>query len=110
MAHMNRLQAIAVLASVTLSMTLEAANTLPRLHSSTDGRFILTADGKPFFYLADTAWELFHRLNRQDAAEYLRVRAQQGYTAIQAVALAELNGITDPNAYGKLPLIDRDSA
>jgi Protein of unknown function (DUF4038)/Putative collagen-binding domain of a collagenase len=110
MAHMNRLQAIAVLASVTLSMTLEAANTLPRLHSSTDGRFILTADGKPFFYLADTAWELFHRLNRQDAAEYLRVRAQQGYTAIQAVALAELNGITDPNAYGKLPLIDRDPA
>ena len=58
--------------------------------------------------MGDTAWELFHRLNRREAAEYLRVRAQQGYTVIQAVALAELDGITDPNAYGKLPLLDRD--
>ena len=27
---------------------------------------------------------------------------------VQAVALAELDGITDPNASGKLPLIDKD--
>ena len=67
----------------------------------------LHADGKPFFYLADTAWELFHRLNRKEAAEYLDTRAAQGFTVVQAVALAELDGITDPNAYGKLPLIDK---
>ena len=44
----------------------------------------------------------------QEALEYLDTRAAQGFTAIQAVALAELDGLTDPNAYGKLPLIDKD--
>lgn len=39
----------------------------PRLKVSDDKRFLVTADGKPFFYLGDTAWELFHRLTREDA-------------------------------------------
>jgi len=63
-----------------------------------------------FFYLGDTAWELFHRLNREEAVRYLDARAAQGFTVIQAVALAELDGITVPNAYGDLPLLDRDPA
>ena len=85
-----------------------AAAPLPRLKVCDNHRFLCTADGKPFFYLADTGWELFHRLNRKQAIEYLDTRAAQGFTAIQAVALAELDGITDPNAYGKLPLLDKD--
>src|SRR5579871_3429112 len=84
------------------------ATSLPRLKVSPDHRFILREDGAPWFYLADTGWELFHRLNRKEAADYLRIRAQQGFTVIQAVALAEFDGITDPNYYGKLPLTDRD--
>lgn len=83
---------------------------LPRLKVSENHRFLVTTDGKPFFYLADTAWELFHRLNREQAVEYLDLRAAQGFTAIQAVALAELDGITDVNANGDLPLVDRDPA
>jgi hypothetical protein len=85
-----------------------AAAPLPRLKVCENHRFLCTADGRPFFYLADTAWELFHRLDRRQAIEYLDTRAAQGFTAIQAVALAELDGVTDPNAYGKLPLIDKD--
>ena len=81
---------------------------LPKLKVSADRRFLVQADGRPFFYLADTAWELFHRLDRKDAAEYLKTRAAQGYTVVQAVALAELDGLADPNPYGKLPLIDKD--
>jgi hypothetical protein len=81
---------------------------LPKLGVSANHRFLVQDDGKPFFYLADTAWELLHRLDRKDAAEYLKIRAGQGYTAIQAVALAEFDGLTEPNAYGHLPLIDRD--
>ncbi len=69
-----------------------------------DGRFLCWEDGEPFFYLADTAWELFHRLDREEAALYLRERARQGFTAVQAVALAEFEGLTVPNAYGRLPL------
>ena len=30
---------------------------------SDNRRFLLDQFGKPFFYLGDTAWELFHRLN-----------------------------------------------
>ena len=81
---------------------------LPRVRVSESGRFLVTEDGRPFFYLGDTAWELFHRLTREDAVRYLQFRADQGYTVIQAVALAELDGLTVPNAYGDLPLVDRD--
>jgi hypothetical protein len=85
-----------------------AAAPLPRLKVCENQRFLCTADNQPFFYLADTGWELLHRLDRKQALEYLDTRAAQGFTAIQAVALAELDGITDPNAYGKLPLIDKN--
>ena len=37
-----------------------------------DGHYIVTEEGKPFFYLGDTAWELFHRLNREEADIYFR--------------------------------------
>jgi Protein of unknown function (DUF4038)/Putative collagen-binding domain of a collagenase len=77
---------------------------------SANGRFLLDRDGKPFFYLGDTAWELFHRSTRDDAETYLRDRAKKSFTVIQAVAIAEFDGDTVPNAYGHLPLVDRDPA
>ena len=46
---------------------LAAAAPLPKLKVSDNKRFLVTAAGEPFFYLADTAWELFHRLNRKEA-------------------------------------------
>ena len=98
------------LAAVAFVLTASAAQPLPKLKVSDNGRFLVTSDGKPFFYLADTAWELFHRLDRKQAIQYLDFRAAQGFTAIQAVALAELDGITVPNAYGDLPLIGKDPA
>ena len=39
---------------------------------SDNRRFLLDQFGKPFFYLGDTAWELFHRLNRDEADAYLQ--------------------------------------
>ena len=86
----------------------EAAEPRLPLLVSDDGHSLVREDGEPFFYLADTAWELFHRLNREDALYYLDKRAAQGFTAVQAVALAELDGLKDPNAYGHLPLVDLD--
>lgn len=81
----------------------QTRRTLPHLKVSDNQRFLVQEDGKPFFYLGDTAWELFHRLTREETAAYLKLRAQQKYTVIQAVALAELDGLTDPNAHGSLP-------
>lgn len=81
---------------------------LPKLKVSDNKRFLVTADGKPFFYLADTAWELFHRLDREQTSKYLKTRASQGYNVVQAVALAEFDGLNEPNAYGHKPLTDND--
>ncbi len=74
---------------------------------SANKRFLLK-EGKPFFWLGDTAWELFHRLNRTEADSYLKKRNEQGFTVIQAVVLAELDGLHTPNANGDLPLINDD--
>ncbi|MBE3068735.1 MAG: DUF4038 domain-containing protein, partial [Planctomycetes bacterium] len=41
------------------------------LKVSANRRFLVHADGTPFFYLADTAWELFHKLEREEADRYL---------------------------------------
>jgi Protein of unknown function (DUF4038) len=103
-----KLKLVAALCFIAVVATAQRGTTLPKLKVSADRHFLVQDNGKPFFYLADTAWELFHRLGRKDAAEYLKIRASQGYTAIQAVALAEFDGLVDPNAYGKLPLIDKD--
>ena len=78
------------------------------LKVSDNGRYLVFADGTPFFWLGDTAWELFHRLNREEANLYLEDRAKKGFTVIQAVALSELEGETRPNAYGEFPLIDKN--
>ncbi len=100
---------ISVLAlALGLGPPLAAAPALPRLKVSDNHRFLVTADGRPFFWLGDTAWELFHRLNREEAVRYLENRARLGFTVVQAVALAELDGLKDPNPYGHRPLIEND--
>src|SRR5712664_2608646 len=80
----------------------------PILKVSSNKHFLVYEDGKPFFWLGDTAWELFHRLNREEADQYLKTRSEQGFTVIQAVVLAEMDGLHVPNFYGEKPLIDDD--
>lgn len=81
---------------------------MQRIRVSANGRHFTTEDGDVFFWQADTAWELFHKLSLGDACHYLDVRASQGFNVVQAVALAELDGINTPNADGDKPLIDED--
>ncbi|HKS36611.1 MAG TPA: glycoside hydrolase family 140 protein [Verrucomicrobiae bacterium] len=98
----------AVLWAVTFSFGASGNIVLQRLRVSDNGRFVVYEDGKPFFWLGDTAWELFHRLNREEADRYLENRAKKGFTVIQSVALAELDGLNDPNPYGHRPLVRND--
>lgn len=81
-------------------------NRAGKLRVAANHRYLEFEDGTPFFYLGDTAWELFHRLTLEEATYYLNNRVAKGFTVIQAVALAELGGIDVPNAYGDLPLIN----
>jgi len=79
-----------------------------RLYISDNKRFLVFDDGTPFFWLGDTVWELFHRATLEEAEQYLENRRQKGFTVVQAVALAEFNGLHSPNRYGELPLADDD--
>ncbi len=81
---------------------------LPLLKLSEDNRYIVTEYNKPFFWLGGTAWELIHRLNREEVDQYMDNRASKGFTVVQTVVLAELDGLNTPNAYGHKPLIGND--
>jgi hypothetical protein len=127
-AHLTRVRCCAprfalILASLSIGRSPHAAAQLPAaelfagpsvdfshgpLRISEQGRRVVHADGTPFFWLGDTAWELFHRLNRDEAEHYLEDRRSKGFNVIQAVVLAELDGLSVPNPYGHTPLIDND--
>ncbi|MDP8245457.1 MAG: glycoside hydrolase family 140 protein [Candidatus Hinthialibacter antarcticus] len=86
------------------------AQELNRLRVADNNRYLEYENGDPFLYIGDTAWELFHRLNREEAELYLNNRAEKGFTVIQAVAYPQLGNLKEANAYGHLPLINRDPA
>jgi len=81
---------------------------LPLLKISNDSNYIVTQRNEPFFWLGGTAWELIHRLDREEVDKYLTDRAEKGFTVIQTVILAELDGLNTPNSYGEKPLINND--
>ena len=78
--------------------------------SKQDAHFLSYEDGTPFFWLGDTGWELIHLLSREEISYYFKTRHQQGFNVIQTVALSEFDGLTKPNAYGALPLTDKNPA
>jgi len=79
-----------------------------KLKVSQNGRYLVTNEGVPFFWLGDTAWELLHRCDRDEIDQYLTKRASQGFNVIQTVVLAELDGLKTPNPYGYIPLKELD--
>jgi hypothetical protein len=87
---------------------LQLSFCLAQVEVSPNGRFLQTKNGEPFFWLGDTEWELFHRLTREEVLQVLNKRQEQGFNVIQAVALAEFNGIRQPNRYGDWPLNNED--
>ncbi|MBI2946532.1 MAG: glycoside hydrolase family 140 protein [Verrucomicrobia bacterium] len=84
-----------------------------KLRVSANGRYFVDQNNQPFFYLGDTCWLLFQRLNREELDEYLKDRAAKGFTVIQAYVLRGL-GQKHPDGnsslLGATPFIDRDPA
>src|SRR5688572_5389490 len=78
-----------------------------QLRVSPDGHYLTQADGSPFFWLADTGWDLFQRLDREEVNLYFKDRAGKGFTIIQA-AIGGGGGHQGPNRYGDTPFIDGD--
>lgn len=55
---------------------------------------LVHADGTPFFWLADTAWNGILRSSEADWERYLTVRESQGFTAVQVVGTQWRGGRT----------------
>ena len=65
------------------------------LQVSKDHRHLEYANGKPFFWLADTAWNGPLKATEGDWDIYLTDRARKGFTAIQCVATQWLGASAD---------------
>ena len=79
----------------------------PRLKISNSGHHLVYENETPFFYLADTAWSLFSRLDKDEIEFYLNDRSAKGFTVIQTVVL--LYGAADnENRYGHTVLHEKD--
>jgi hypothetical protein len=81
-----------------------------KLKVSANGRHFVDQDGKPFFYLGDTCWLLFQRLNHDELDVYLKDRVSKGFSAIQAYVIRGLHkGHPDGNmSLGEPPLVNGD--
>jgi hypothetical protein len=90
------------------SANCQNSETPQRLKVSNNGHYLVYEDGSPFFWLGDTGWELFHRLTLNEIETYLNNRQQKGFNVIQAVVLAEMNGIKKPNMNGDVPFENMD--
>lgn len=88
-------------------MSLNALPKTAQLRVSNTHHHLEYIDGKPFFYLGDTAWGLFHCLTLEEATFYLENRARKGFTVIQAVLLGGLGG-QDAPIHGIVPLDGND--
>jgi len=109
--HVIVILAIFFLSSAALAQSVASPawqETLPRIQVDATGHFLQTENGKPFFWLGDTAWQLIVGTTREECTYYLHTRARQGYTVIQTVVLTEFGGLTKPSVLGLLPFVNND--
>lgn len=100
--------AIIVLAFACLAFTLSDSNFIKgRLKISANKRYFATQADQPFFWLGDTGWLLFSKLNREDAAKYLEDRRKKGFNVIQVMVMHSVSVV---NAYGDSALINKNVA
>ncbi|SOE21141.1 Putative collagen-binding domain of a collagenase [Spirosomataceae bacterium TFI 002] len=76
-----------------------------KLKVSDNSRFLQHENGKPFFWMGDTAWLLFQRLNREEAAKYFQDRKEKGFNVVQCIFYQSYN---DYNAYNDTAYAHKD--
>lgn len=90
----------------TTEKAIEVVDTqLSRLEISDNNRYFVQANGEPFFWLGDTGWLMFNRLDREEIKHYIEDRKSKGFNVIQAMVLHSLNAV---NAYNDTALVDLD--
>ena len=92
---------------VVLSVLSLGAGPLPAIRVADNHRYFVTADGKPFFWLGDTAWGIFNHPTPEEVDLYLNDRAAKGFNVIQGVlALWDYRNRVNPD--GQLPFVGGD--
>src|SRR5688500_5247864 len=92
---------------LTLLFAANGYTQLKQLKIADNKRFFIDSDGKPFFWLGDTGWLLFAKLNREEATLYLEDRKQKGFNVIQVMVLHTLGAA---NVYGDSALVNKNVA
>lgn len=92
---------ISVLVECTHAYAVEKPWKHGQLKTSDNSLYLCHKDGTPFFWLGDTGWLLPERLNRDEAAYYLRKCSESGYNVVQ---IQVINGIPAFNVYGKMSM------
>ena len=82
-------------------------STAPPLRISENHRFLESGNNDPFFWLGDTGWLLFMKLNREETENYLETRRIQGFNVIQVMVLHSVGAV---NVYGDTALVSGDVA
>lgn len=79
---------------------------------SDNGRHLTYADGTPFFWLADTAWEMTWKSDTQSMISYLDDRKEKGFNVIQLVVLSHqiLRSFGVENRQGEKAFLQDDFA
>ena len=106
---LNSEQIIALILSLILMNTLLPSiekRDIAKLRVHMSGRFLVTEDGEPFFWLGDTAWQLFSKLDSIDVLKYLWDRKNKQFTVIHAHVLDW--DIRKPNANGDRAFVDNN--
>jgi hypothetical protein len=99
--------AMAILMLAAPFFPAEAA--LGPIRVSPTGRYFVEANGAPFYFLADTQWELFRRYSLVEAKRILEDRKAKGFTVVM-VMLTGVGDGTGPNVDGHHPWLNDDPA
>lgn len=100
----------AVVKLLLISMLLgacaeEQARQEMKLKVAPGQRYFTDGDDKPFFWLGETGWLLFSKLNREEAVQYLDTRKEQGFNVIQVMVLHNVGAV---NVYGDSALVAKN--
>jgi hypothetical protein len=94
---MNKTLLTIILALVAMTGLAQKNWNNGRLKVSDNQRFLQYENGKPFFWLGETAWLMPERLNREEVEYYLKTCHEAEYNMVQVQVL---NGVPSFNAYG----------
>jgi len=92
---------------LTAQSGFSQSKNLPKLKVSPNQHYFVTEDGKPFFWLGDTGWLAFSKLDREGVVKYFEDRKAKGFNVVQVMVLHNLNAV---NVYGDQALMNENVA